>query len=114
MKFSTKEMNQVLIIEIYGEIMGGGEADEFRKIIYKAIENDNINIILDLSHASWMNSSGLGMLISGLTTVRSSGGDLRLANMSDRVRRPLEISKLENVFLTYDTVDKAVMSYKKK
>lgn len=110
----TRVEGDVFIIELKGEIMGGADAEKFRKIIYDAIEEDLVNIIIDLSNATWMNSSGLGMLISGLTTVRSSGGDLRLANMSERVRRPLEITKLESVFLTYGSVDNAINSFKSK
>lgn len=111
MQCTTKEINGVLIIEIQGEIMGGADSEEFRKIVYSAIEREQVFIVADLKGATWMNSSGLGMLISGLTTLRSSGGDLRLANLSEKVRRPLEITKLESVFLTYNSVEEAVTSY---
>lgn len=112
MKCSPKQMDDVLVIEIQGEIMGGADSESFRNIIYEAIEEDKVFIVADLKDATWMNSSGLGMLISGLTTLRSSGGDLRLTNLSERVRRPLEITKLESVFLTYNSVYDAVNSYK--
>lgn len=112
MRCSTKDVEETLVIKIEGEIMGGSESESFRNIIYKAIEEDKVFIVADLAKANWMNSSGLGMLISGLTTLRSSGGDLRLANLSDKVRRPLEITKLESVFLIYNSVEDAVNSYK--
>ncbi len=112
MKCSSKNVEETLVIEIEGEIMGGADSIGFRNIIYEAIEEDKVFIVADLSKATWMNSSGLGMLISGLTTVRSSGGDLRLANLSEKVRRPLEITKLESVFLIYNSVEDAVNSYK--
>lgn len=112
MKCHTKQVDDVLVIEIEGEIMGGTDSESFRNIIYEAIEEDKVFIVADLKNATWMNSSGLGMLISGLTTLRSSGGDLRLTNLSEKVRRPLEITKLESVFLTYNSVEEAVTSYK--
>ncbi len=112
MRCNTKQLADVLVIEIQGEIMGGADSESFRKIIYEAIEQDQVFIVVDLKDATWMNSSGLGMLISGLTTLRSSGGDLRLTNLSEKVRRPLEITKLESVFLTYNSVEEAVTSYK--
>lgn len=112
MKCQTRQVDDVLVIEIDGEIMGGADSEIFRDTIYKAIEEDQVFLIVDMSKATWMNSSGLGMLISGLTTIRSSGGDLRLASMSDRIRRPLEITKLESVFLSYATVEEAINSYK--
>ncbi|UCE06505.1 MAG: STAS domain-containing protein [bacterium] len=112
MRCSTKSVEETLVIEIEGEIMGGSESESFQNIIYKAIEEDKVFIVADLTKAHWMNSSGLGMLISGLTTLRSSGGDLRLANLSEKVRRPLEITKLETVFLIYNSVEEAINSYK--
>lgn len=112
MQCKTNQLKDVLVIEITGEIMGGADSEGFRKIIYDAIEDDQVFIVADMTHATWMNSSGLGMLISGLTTLRSSGGDLRLANLSDKVRRPLEITKLESVFLTFNSTEDAVNSYK--
>lgn len=111
MQCTTKEIDGVLLIEIQGEIMGGADSEVFRNILYSAIEREQVFVVVDLKGASWMNSSGLGMLISGLTTLRSSGGDLRLANLSEKVRRPLEITKLESVFLTYNSVEEAVTSY---
>ena len=92
--------------------MGGAGSESFRSIIYEAIEEDKVFIVADLKDANWMNSSGLGALISGLTTLRGSGGDLRLTNLSEKVRRPLEITKLEAVFLIYGSVDDAVNSYR--
>lgn len=112
MECKSSQVNDVLVIEIKGEIMGGADSESFRDIIYNAIEDDKVFIVADLARATWMNSSGLGVLISGLTTVRSSGGDLRLANITERVRRPLEITKLESVFLIYDSVADAVDSFK--
>lgn len=58
-----------------------------------------------------MNSSGLGMLIGGLTTMRKSGGDLRIANATDKIQSLLIVTKLITVFKHYDSVDKAVESY---
>lgn len=112
MECKAKQIENVLVVEIKGEIMGGADSESLRNIIYEAIEEDKVFIVADLKEATWMNSSGLGMLISGLTTLRSSGGDLRLANISEKVRRPLEITKLESVFLIYNSVDDAVNSYK--
>jgi anti-sigma B factor antagonist len=112
MKCNTEQADDVLVIEIEGEIMGGADSESFRNIIYKSIEEDKVFIVADLKNTTWMNSSGLGMLISGLTTLRSSGGDLRLTNLSEKVRRPLEITKLESVFLIYNSVEEAINSYK--
>jgi anti-sigma B factor antagonist len=112
MEITEKEMNDILIFSIKGEIMGGPESEIFQKKLYGAVEEGKVNVVVDMSHATWMNSSGLGMLISGLTTLRSSGGDLLLTNMSERLQRPLEITKLDSVFKIFDSVQSAVESFK--
>jgi len=112
MKFDKQLIGDVLVISIDGEIMGGPEEDDFRKLIDEAIQNDQIKIVLNLANAKWMNSSGLGMLIRALTVLRSSEGDLKLANVSDRIRRPIEITRLNAVLVIYDSLDLAVQSYK--
>ena len=107
-----EELDNVLIVDIDGELMGGTETEQFKNVIYNSIEEDIINIVVDLSKATWMNSSGLGMLITGLSTVRSSGGDLRLANLTERIKRPLQITKLDSVFAIYGSVEEAIASFK--
>ncbi len=111
MEMNTHKIDNVLIVELDGDIMGGSESGDFRNIIYEAIEDDNLNVVIDLAKVNWMNSSGLGLLISGLTTIRSSGGDIKLVNMSERVRRTLQITKLESIFSSFDSIDDAVKSY---
>lgn len=104
--------NDVLVLKLEGDLMGGEDNETLRKIIDKAIKTENVEVVIDMSKVTWMNSSGLGMLISALTTLRSSGGDLRLANLNDRLRRPIQITKLDSVFNEYDSVKQAIESYK--
>jgi anti-sigma B factor antagonist len=59
-----------------------------------------------------MNSSGLGMLIGALTTVRNAGGNLKLARASDKIQSLLVVTKLVSVFEHHDTVEEALASYK--
>lgn len=113
MKFESNIVRDVLVISVNGEIMGDSKDEAFRDHIYEAIKNDQVNIVVDLAKATWMNSSGLGTLISALTTARSSGGDLKLANVSDRIRRPIEITKLNLVFSFFNSKEAAIESYRK-
>ena len=112
MEIFEKKEQEVLIFGLKGEIMGGPETEKFHKRLYDAVKQGDVNVIIDMSQATWMNSSGLGMLISGLTTLRSSGGDLRLACLSPRLKRPLEITKLDSVFSMYDSIANALDSFK--
>ena len=105
-------MDKVIVVALKGEIMGGPDTENFQKRLYAAVKKGNVNVVVDMSQTTWMNSSGLGMLISGLTTLRSSGGDLRLASVSERLRHPLEITKLDSVFQIFDSIQSAVDSFR--
>ena len=111
MKIVDKQMDNAYVLDLSGELMGGTDFDTFRTVIDKAIENEQVNVVIDMTKVTWMNSSGLGMMISALTSLRSSGGDIRLANMSERLRRPMEITKLDSVFREFSSVEQAVKSY---
>lgn len=111
MEMSEQKQDEVVILSIQGEIMGGDEAKGFQDRIYQFIQAEDTRVVVDMGDVKWMNSSGLGMLMSGLTTLRSSGGDLKLARVSDRVRRPIEVTKLDGVLKIYETVEEALTSY---
>ena len=67
---------------------------------------------MDLGEVEWMNSSGLGLLISSLTTTRNSGGEMKLARATDKITSLLVITKLNSVFESHPTVETAAASFK--
>jgi anti-sigma B factor antagonist len=111
MSISTHEKNGVVILEPEGKIMGGPEATELRNRLYELISTDNKKVVIDLGHVEWMNSTGLGILISGMTSLRNNEGELKLSNISEKVANLFEITKLNNVFDSYDSADDAVGSF---
>ncbi|MBN1999671.1 STAS domain-containing protein [candidate division KSB1 bacterium] len=110
MEIAEKYEDNSLVLELSGDLMGGADSEKFRAVIDKAIRNENVFVVVDLAQVSWMNSSGLGMLISALTSLRSAGGDLVLASLSERLRRPIQITKLDSVFQEFETVSDAIAS----
>jgi anti-sigma B factor antagonist len=92
--------------------MGGPDAVSLNEKIHELIESNKKNIVVNLGKVKFMNSSGLGMLIGALTTMRKAGGDLRIANASDKIESLLIITKLITVFKHYKSVDEAIESYK--
>jgi len=80
MKFTDTLEGDLVIIEISGKIMGGEETTMFHGRIHEYIKLNKKNFLINLKKVEWMNSVGLGMLISALTTVRNAGGRLVLAN----------------------------------
>ena len=112
MKMTETISDKVVVLELSGKIMGGPDATLLTEKLHQLIESGKTQVIVDLSQVSWMNSSGLGILIGGLTTMRHNGGDLKLANITDKIQSLLMITKLLSVFETYETVDKAIDSFK--
>ena len=110
MKFVDSLENDVVILDVSGKIMGGDETALFHGKIHEYITNNKKNIIVDLAKVDWMNSVGLGMLISALTTVKNAGGRLVLANIT-KIESILTITRLITVFEHYDSVDEAVKSF---
>ena len=111
MKIKTTEKYEAVIIELKGNVMGGDDTKDFNDLLHKLIDEGKIKIVVDLSDVKFMNSSGLGMLIGGLTTVKKSDGFYKLANVTDKIESLLIITKLITIFETYDSVDKALESF---
>lgn len=111
MKMNEKMLGDIVVLELSGKIMGGPDASLLNDKLHQLIETGKTKVIADLGKVNWMNSSGLGILIGGLTTMRNSGGDLKLANITDRIQSLLMITKLLTVFETYETLEKAAESF---
>ena len=111
MKLSHREENDVMIIEPKGKIMGGPESTELHDLLHDLIEQDKKKVVIDLSKVDWMNSTGLGLLISGLTTLKKAGGELKLAKVTDKIQSLLTITKLVTIFKSFDSVEEAVKSF---
>lgn len=111
MEMKEEIKGDVLLLTLEGELMGGEESKRLEERVTQAIQDETTNVVLDMIDVKWMNSSGLGKLMASLTTIRGTGGDIRLTNVSDRVRRPIEVTKLDSVIKMYGSVDEAVKSY---
>jgi len=113
MKIKTTEQYGAVVVELKGNIMGGPEATELSDLLHKLVEEKKLHVIIDLSEVKFMNSSGLGMLISGYTTMKNAGGNMVLANATEKIYSLLMITKLVTIFENFDSVEDAVKSYSK-
>ncbi|MGB5894875.1 MAG: STAS domain-containing protein [Ignavibacteriaceae bacterium] len=111
MKIKISEKYDAVIIILKGNVMGGEDTKNFNETLHKLIEDGKKNIIIDVSHVKFMNSSGLGMLIGGLTTVKKTEGRLILAGVTEKIESLLIITKLITIFETSDNVDDAVKKF---
>ncbi len=111
MKTKIREQYGAVVIDLKGNVMGGDDTKEFNELLHKLIDEEKTNIVVDLSDVKFMNSSGLGMLIGGLTTMKKANGSLKLARTTEKIESLLVITKLITIFDSYDTVDEAVQSF---
>ncbi|MDP2960912.1 MAG: STAS domain-containing protein [candidate division Zixibacteria bacterium] len=112
MKLTTHEDKGIVILEPKGKIMGGPDATILHDSLHELINQGKKKVVIDLAKVDWMNSTGLGILISGLTTMRNNGGELKLANVTEKIQSLLTITKLITVFETFDSVEQAIQSFK--
>ncbi len=111
MKIKPLEKYNAVIVELVGNVMGGPEAQEFSDLLHKLLDEGKKNVVIDLAETKFMNSSGLGMLISGYTTMKNGGGSLKLANATEKIESLLVITKLITIFENFATVDDAIKSF---
>jgi anti-sigma B factor antagonist len=112
MRLKIKDVKSVTLIELKGNVMGGPDASSLNEELHKLIDGGKKNIVVDLGDVKFMNSSGLGMLIGALTTVRNAGGQLKLARASEKIESLLMVTKLITVFEHFEKVDEAIGSFK--
>lgn len=111
MNFKVLERYNCIVLDFKGNVMGGPDAVSLNEQLHQLIDEGKKNVVADLGKVKFMNSSGLGMLIGALTTMRNAGGDLRIANASDKIESLLMITKLITVFQNFRSVDEAVESF---
>ena len=111
MKIKTSEKYGAVVIELKGNVMGGPDTQEFSDLLHKLLDDGKKNVVIDLADVKFMNSSGLGMLISGFTTMKNGGGVFKLANATEKINSLLVITKLITIFEHFNSVDEAVESF---
>lgn len=111
MKLKTRDQDGIFILEVKGKVMGGPDAQVFQDAIKDAISKDYKRFVFDLGGVDWMNSSGLGILIGGLTTIKNANGELRLANVTDKIKSLFMITKLVTIFDSYETIEDALQNF---
>jgi len=110
-KLTTRQVGDVTVIDATGRITLGEGASTFRDTIRELAAQGNKKILLNLSEVSYIDSSGIGELVSGFTTVTNHGGNLKLLGLNKRVKDLLQITKLYTVFEVFDEETAAVRSF---
>ena len=110
-KLNTRQVGDVTVIDAAGRITLGEGASTFRDSIRDLAAQGNKKILLNLSDVSYIDSSGIGEMVSSYTTVTNQGGQLKLLGLSKRVKDLLQITKLYTVFEVHDDEAAAIRSF---
>jgi anti-sigma B factor antagonist len=111
MKVLTERKGDIAVLRLRGTLMGGPDSQVFEDVLSKALEEGTSQVLVDMSDISWVNSTGLGILIAGHRTVSASGGALKLLHVSKRIESILMVTKLNTLFDSYDDEDQALASF---
>jgi len=101
----------VLVVALSGKVIGGPELIEVKDVFQKAVDQDRLKVLLNLGKVSWMDSSGLGVIVSGHTTLSRAGGSLRILNATKKIHELFIITKLITIFETYTDELEALNSF---
>ena len=111
MKIKERERDGVVILEVSGKIMGGPDSELFTNTLKTLVHQGKKRVVVDLAGVSWVNSTGLGILISGYSTLKRSNGEMKLVNVSDRIDSIFMVTKLYSVFDSYKSEDEGIASF---
>ncbi len=112
MKANTRQIDGVMIVDLSGRITLGEGSVILRDTVRDLVGKGNKKILLNLGDVNYIDSSGIGELVSAFTTVRNQGGELKLLNLTKKVHDLLQITKLYTVFDVKDDETTAIKSFK--
>jgi anti-sigma B factor antagonist len=112
MKASTRQVEEVIVMDLSGRITLGEGSVVLKDNIRELLAKGNKKILLNLGNVNYIDSSGIGELVSAFTTVRNQGGELKLLNLTKKVHDLLQITKLYTVFDVKDDEATAIKAFK--
>ena len=110
-KMSSRLVGDVTVVDATGRITLGEGASVFRDMIRDLAAKGNKKILINLSDVSYIDSSGIGEMVSSFTTVTNHGGQLKLLGLTKRVKDLLQITKLYTVFEVFEEEPAAIRSF---
>lgn len=110
-KMTTRQVGDVTVVDTEGRITLGEGASTFRDTIRDLANAGSKKLLLNLAEVSYIDSSGIGEMVSAFTSVTNAGGQVKLLNLTKRVKDLLQITKLYTVFEVFDDEATAVRSF---
>ncbi len=110
-KLNTRQVGNVSVLDVAGRITLGEGSAALREALRDMVAKNQNKILLNLGDVTYIDSSGIGELVSGYTTVTNTGGQLKLLNLNKRVKDLLQITKLYTVFEVKEDEAEAIRSF---
>lgn len=107
---SSKDPKGVLVLAVDGQLIVGNR-QEFKQAVLDALEAGERKFLVDFTQTGYIDSSGLGVLVSLSKKIRDEGGDLRLAGLNEDLRTLFELTKLDTLFAISDTSGEALKAF---
>lgn len=108
--FSIAQMNGITVVEVDGELIVGNR-QELKDLVLDRLEAGDQRFLIDFSRSGYIDSSGLGVLVSLSKKIREAGGSLRLAGLNEDLRTLFELTKLDTLFQIADTRARALSEF---
>ncbi|MGA2383632.1 MAG: STAS domain-containing protein [Gemmatimonadales bacterium] len=107
---ARKHPGGVVVVEVDGQLIVGNR-QELKQKVLDALEEGNKKFLIDFSKTGYIDSSGLGVLVSLSKKIRDEGGDLRLAGLNDDLKTLFELTKLDTLFAITDSAAEALAAF---
>ena len=111
MKIKKRQEGEVMVLDLSGKIMGGDDFDLFNNAIKDLVSDGHVDIVLNLKGVKWINSTGLGLMVSAYTSLVKQGGRMKVCEVSDRIDNILHVTQLELIFETFEKEADALGSF---
>lgn len=111
MKISIRTVDHVTILDVKGRLVLGDGDDSFVKAVNALAYSGSVNVVLNLDEVTYIDSAGLGVLVSKYVTLRNRGGNLKVCNVHRRSFEVLTITRLLTVFESFDSEAAAIASF---
>ncbi|RKZ14208.1 anti-sigma factor antagonist [bacterium] len=109
-KIKKREVGEITVLDLSGKIMGGDDFDLFNNAIKDLVNDGHVDIVLNLKSVKWINSTGLGLMVSAYTSLVKQGGRMKVCEVSERIDNILHVTQLELIFETFDKEADALAS----
>ncbi len=110
MKIETKKINEVSVVELFDRV-DASSSNNLKEMIQGMIDKNEVNLLINLENVSFIDSSGLGTLITCLKSINKAGGHLKIAQPCSNVKSVFDMTRMDRVFEIFDSDEAALKSF---